>query len=49
MESLFDETVTQEIIERINKLSPDSQRKWGKMNVSQMIAHCNSNDQFREY
>jgi Protein of unknown function (DUF1569) len=41
MESLFDETVTKEIIERISNLSPDSLRKWGKMNVAQMLAHCN--------
>jgi hypothetical protein len=41
MESLFNKTVTDEIIERINKLSPDSQKKWGKMSVSQMLAHCN--------
>jgi hypothetical protein len=28
-------------LERINKLTPDTQRQWGKMNVSQMLAHCN--------
>ncbi len=31
---------TEELIARINQLSPISQRRWGKMNVSQMLAHC---------
>ena len=29
----------QELIDRINRLSPDSKAQWGKMNVSQMLAH----------
>lgn len=29
-----------EIIVRISKLSADSERKWGKMNVAQMLHHC---------
>ena len=28
-------------IERINQLDKNTQPKWGKMNVSQMLAHCN--------
>ena len=40
VKNLFDTTSKQEIIERINKLSPQSQAQWGKMNVSQMLAHC---------
>ena len=39
LKNLFDPAVRQEIIERINKLSPQSQPQWGKMNVSQMLAH----------
>lgn len=39
IKNLYDASVKQEIIERINKLSPDSQRKWGKMDVAQMLAH----------
>jgi len=27
---------------RINKLTPDTPRKWGKMTVDQMLWHCNS-------
>jgi len=39
VKNLFDPSVKQEIIERINKLTPQTQRQWGKMNVSQMLAH----------
>ncbi|MFT6843369.1 MAG: hypothetical protein ACJASR_002147 [Psychroserpens sp.] len=41
MKDIFDETVSNEIIERINLLTPNSERKWGKMTVDQMLAHCN--------
>ncbi len=40
MKNIFDKTITDEVINRINKLSPSSQRVWGKMNVAQMLAHC---------
>lgn len=40
MESLFDQTTYNNIVARINKLTPATQRQWGKMNVSQMLAHC---------
>lgn len=39
IKNLFDPTVKQEIIHRINTLHPDSQPQWGKMNVAQMLAH----------
>jgi len=39
VKSLLDPTTKQEIIVRIQKLSPQSQAQWGKMNVSQMLAH----------
>ncbi|MGH2552995.1 MAG: DUF1569 domain-containing protein [Chitinophagaceae bacterium] len=38
--NLFDPAVKQEIMARINKLSPQTQRQWGKMDVAQMFAHC---------
>lgn len=41
MKDIFNESVTSEIIERINKLSPSSQPHWGKMSVANMLAHCN--------
>lgn len=39
--NLFDEKESQKAITRINSLSHETQPKWGKMNVSQMLAHCN--------
>lgn len=40
MNNLFNPDDVSGILERIEKLSPDSQRQWGKMNVAQMLAHC---------
>src|ERR1700748_513802 len=40
MKNIFSPEVTQEVIERIGQLTPQSQRKWGKMTVAQMLAHC---------
>lgn len=40
MKSLFDKPSLEEIESRINQLSPDTQKKWGKMEVDQMLAHC---------
>jgi len=42
MKTLFDTNLSADIVQRINKLSPSTQRIWGKMNVSQMMAHCSS-------
>tara|TARA_R110002072_G_scaffold282761_1_gene445871 strand:+ start:98755 stop:98928 length:174 start_codon:yes stop_codon:yes gene_type:complete len=41
MKNIFDREIADEYIERINKLSTSSQCQWGKMDVSQMLAHCN--------
>ncbi len=41
MKNVFDKTVSEEIIGRINLLNPNSEPKWGKMAVDQMLAHCN--------
>ena len=38
--SLFNADDNDAIIERINKLSSSSPAKWGKMNVAQMLVHC---------
>jgi hypothetical protein len=40
VKNLFDPAVKQDIIARINKLTPQSNAQWGKMNVGQMLAHC---------
>lgn len=39
MKSLYDPADNHEITGRINKLTPGSKAQWGKMNVSQMLAH----------
>lgn len=40
MKNLFDKETYTEIINRINSLTPATQRQWGKMNAAQMLAHC---------
>lgn len=39
--NIFTKNVADQLIQRIDKLKPTSQAKWGKMNVAQMLAHCN--------
>jgi hypothetical protein len=41
MQNLFNDIDVSDIIKRIEKLTPGSQRLWGKMNVAQMLAHTN--------
>lgn len=41
MKSVFDPIDVHEILNRISKLTPETPAKWGKMNVAQMLAHCN--------
>ncbi|MBI3125132.1 MAG: DUF1569 domain-containing protein [Ignavibacteriales bacterium] len=40
MRTLFEKDTLEEIIGRINKLTPETQRVWGTMRVDQMLAHC---------
>ena len=40
MKSIFDEKTYQEVLTRLEKLNPDSERQWGKMSVAQMLWHC---------
>ena len=40
MNYLFDPVASSKIIDRIQQLTPESKSLWGKMNVSQMLAHC---------
>lgn len=40
MKSIFNEEAYQEILERLDELSPEHEAKWGKMNVNQMLKHC---------
>lgn len=39
--NIFEASVSDKIVARINNLKPMTPAKWGKMNVSQMFAHCN--------
>ena len=39
VKNLLDAAVKQDIINRINQLTPQTQRQWGKMDVAQMLAH----------
>lgn len=40
MKSLFNQQHNDEIIARLNRLSPEVKGGWGKMNVSKMLAHA---------
>jgi hypothetical protein len=40
MESIFEPGSSAAILQRIDRLYPDAAAQWGKMNVSQMLAHC---------
>src|SRR5215216_2105609 len=39
MKTVFDAETCGEILDRLGKLSPDSERQWGKMSASQMMEH----------
>ena len=41
MKNIFDKSITEEVINRINSLTPESESGWGKMTVAQMLSHCN--------
>jgi hypothetical protein len=40
MRNLFQPEAAAEVVSRIDKLQPGTQRQWGKMDVAQMMAHC---------
>lgn len=40
MKSLFESETHQDILNRIEKLNKNSIANWGKMNVGQMLKHC---------
>lgn len=41
MNNLYNQSDVNGILERLEKLTPDAERKWGKMNIGQMLAHVN--------
>ena len=40
MKSIFDPSTYEELLGRIELLNPDTQPQWGKMDVAQMLCHC---------
>jgi Protein of unknown function (DUF1569) len=46
MKNLFDATVANQVKTRLGKLEPQSERRWGKMTVAQMLAHCSASMQW---
>jgi Protein of unknown function (DUF1569) len=42
VKNLFETSSATEIRKRIERLRPDSQREWGSMTVTQMLAHCSA-------
>jgi len=43
MKNIFDKKVTEEVIGRIQKLTPETQPQWGKMSADQMMASKQEN------
>jgi hypothetical protein len=39
--NVFSKEVSDGLIQRVQQLTPDTPPLWGKMNVAQMLAHCN--------
>lgn len=39
--NVFDSQVTAQLIERLQKIQPETKRLWGTMDAGQMLAHCN--------
>jgi hypothetical protein len=42
VKNLFDGTSVVELTERLDRLTPASERQWGKMNAAQALAHCSA-------
>ena len=41
MQNVFSTQDANNFINRINKITPDTEAQWGKMSATQMLAHCN--------
>jgi hypothetical protein len=41
IQNIYSQEVADQFTSRINKLSANTPNQWGKMDVSQMMAHCN--------
>lgn len=42
MKNLFQPEVVDDVISRVDKLEPTTERQWGKMEVAQMMAYCSA-------
>lgn len=40
MKSIFNKQDYKALVARVNKLTPESNRQWGTMDVAQMLKHC---------
>lgn len=40
MKTIFEKDNYDEVIERIDRLTPNAERQWGKMTPTQMMEHC---------
>lgn len=41
IKNIFDPAVVNEVVERINRLTPETRPQWGKMTADQVLAHLN--------
>jgi len=41
IQNIYSTQVVDQLVARINKLTPNTPGQWGKMDVAQMMAHCN--------
>jgi len=41
MKNLFEPETRKEVLERLEKITPEAKAHWGKMTVDQMLWHCN--------
>lgn len=40
MDSLFNSETVKKFVQRMDRLTPQSRSEWGKMDVAQMLTHC---------
>jgi hypothetical protein len=42
VKNLYEKGTAEELKERLARLTPDSERLWGRMSAAQMVAHCSA-------
>lgn len=45
MKTIFDKTIIEELVQRVNMVKANSQSEWGKMNAYQMLKHCTMSEE----